>query len=453
MSQATITCPSQVTLEQICKRLREEGNEVVCVLSDSQQPAQSGCGESSYDREAQSLTRLHFPDLTEGILQLMQVPQREVIVQVPLIRDDGSLTSFMGYRIQDNNARGPFKGGLRYHPDLDLAEARALARLMTLKTALLGIPFGGAKGGIAVDPRHLSNFERQRLTRGFVDAIVDVIGPDTDIPAPDVNTNALVMGWFVDQYRKLRGYSPAIVTGKPLELGGSVGREEATGRGVMYVVREAARDAGIDLPEARVIVQGFGNVGSSAARLIRAELGSKIVGLSTSAGAIYASEGIDVQSAHSYYLKERSLRGFPDADFISNEELLSMDCDILIPCALGNAITAANAASIKARLIVEGANDCTDPLADRQLFERGIVVVPDILANAGGVVVSYFEWVQNRTAFSWELQEINQQLEKFMVATYRRVQDFAQKSSLRLRMSAYVLSNERCARALIARGF
>ncbi len=390
--------------------------------------------------------------LDSDLLRVISKPKREIAVEVPLRKDDGKVTSFKGFRVQHNDARGPFKGGLRFHPTVDLNEVRTLAHLMSLKTAVVNIPFGGGKGGISVDPRQLSQRELEALTRRFTTLLGDNIGPLRDIPAPDVNTTGEIMAWIVDEFGKTHGHSYGVVTGKPLELGGSVGRDEATGRGVMYATREAAREIGLNMQGAKVVFQGFGNVSSFGARLIEQELGGKILGVSTSQGAIYSKKGIDLVSAEQYYRKNKGLKGFPDVEWLTNDELLVQDCDVLIPGALEKAITAANAGKVKAKILVEAANDCTDSDGDKILKDRGIFVVPDILANAGGVVVSYFEWVQNLNNHYWEIAQVRSELERIMVSAYNKVSATAKENQMQMRMAAYVVAMERIARATLLRG-
>jgi glutamate dehydrogenase/leucine dehydrogenase len=392
------------------------------------------------------------PTLDAAVLKAIIKPKRQIIVEVPLRKDDGSLVSFQGYRVQHNDARGPFKGGLRFHPTVDVNEAKTLAHLMSLKTAVVNIPFGGGKGGIAVDPRQLSERELERLTRTFTTLLGDNIGPLIDIPAPDVNTTGQIMAWIVDEYSKGRGQQLGVITGKPVELGGSLGRDEATGRGVLYVTREAAKEKGIDLKKAKVIFQGFGNLASFGARLMEKELGCKIVGVSTSQGAIYNKNGFDLAKAEQYYHQNKGLKGFSDVEWMTNEELLIQDCEILIPSALEHAITTENASKVKAKILVEGANDCTVAAADKLLHERGIFVIPDILANAGGVVVSYFEWTQNLNNHYWPLTQVRQELERIMVLAYDSVSALASEHHLSMREAAYALAMKRIARAMILRG-
>lgn len=396
----------------------------------------------------QKLDTIKDPELLKAVLK----PKREITVEVPLRRDDGKYTSYQGYRVQHNDARGPFKGGLRFHPTVDLNEARTLAHLMSLKTAVVNIPFGGGKGGIAVDPKGLTMSELERLTRAFTNLLGDNIGPDRDIPAPDVNTNGQVMAWIVDEYCKSHGQNYGVVTGKPLELGGSLGRDEATGRGVMITAREAARERKLNTKGARVVFQGFGNVSSFGARLCEQELGTKTLGLSSSQGAIYSKSGIDLAAAEAYYKKNKGLKGFPGVEWMTNEELLVQDCDILVPGALEKVLNISNASKIKASIVVEAANDCTEADADAVLNERDIFVVPDILANAGGVVVSYFEWVQNLNNHYWELSKVRSELERIMVAAYGQVSAAAKDHRLSMRMSAYVVAIERIVRTMQLRG-
>ncbi len=406
----------------------------------------------SYEEQALAEIAKLYPRIKRDILELSLKPQKQIIVEVPLRRDDGSVTSFTGYRIQYSNRRGPFKGGLRFHPHVDLQEATTLARLMAQKTALVNIPFGGAKGGIACDPKQLSARELEQLTRNFTNLIAAEIGPEIDIPAPDVNTTPQVMAWIFDEYSKRHGEQPAVVTGKPVGLFGSLGRNEATGRGVMYATKAAAAEIGIDLAKATAVVQGFGNVGYHAAKLLADECGVTIIGLSTSSGAIYSEKGIDGEEAQAYYNTHGSLNGFPEATALSNDDLLAAKCDVLIPAALGRVITPSIAARLQARLIVEGANDCTLPSADAILTNRGIKVVPDILANSGGVIVSYFEWVQNRSGRYWDLSEVRTNLEDMITAAYTEVSLLSSAAKISQRLSAYVIAHKRIADATINRG-
>jgi len=375
--------------------------------------------------------------LEQEIQLLLRTPYRELVVQVPVRMDDGHLELFHGYRVQHNAVRGPYKGGIRYHHEVDLGEVRSLAALMTWKTAIVGVPFGGAKGGVAVDTRKLSRTELRTLTRGFTQKIDMALGVYRDIPAPDVGTNAQVMAWIMDEYGKKHGYSPAIVTGKPVNLGGSQGREEATGRGTMIITREACLAYGIDLPNARVAIQGFGNVGSWTARLL-AELGTNIVAVSDVNGGIFNEQGLDLPKLDQHVAATGSVVDFAGARSVSNEELLTLDVDVLIPAALGGSITRDNADAVKARMVVEAANSPVTPRADEILRQRDIVVIPDILVNAGGVTVSYFEWVQNLQQFQWSRARVNRELESKMIAAWQSVYLRSQEGNTPLRIGAYV---------------
>lgn len=389
--------------------------------------------------------------LSSELTTLIKNPDRELKVELPLVRDDGSLHVFTGYRVQHNNVRGPFKGGIRYHHEVDLDEVRALAALMTWKTAIVDIPFGGAKGGITCDPQSMSARELEQLTRLFVQGIDPIIGPNMDIPAPDVNTNAQIMSWFLDEYSRRHGFSPACVTGKPVDLFGSFGREEATGRGVVIAFREAAKLFGMDFKRSRVAVQGFGNVGSNTARILAA-MGGTVIAASDMYGGIISRKGIDVAALLDHVRSTKSVKGFPGTDAISNEELLECDCDVLIPAALGGQVTGKNAGSIKAKLIVEGANEPVTDEADEVLERKGIKVVPDILANAGGVTVSYFEWAQNLQQFRWDEDHVNRELEKIMVHAFNQVGEKTRQHNVPMRIGAYILAIERVARATKLRG-
>ncbi len=406
----------------------------------------------AYMEAAVKRMQSHTTGMDFQILEAIMRPKRQILVEVPLRRDDGSYVTFPGFRVQHNDARGPFKGGLRYHPAVDLEEVKTLACLMSMKTAVVNIPFGGGKGGIAVDPRQMSAREVERLTRNFTNLLGPLIGPDKDIPAPDVNTNAQIMAWIVDEYCQKYGQQPGVVTGKPIELGGSLGRDEATGRGAVLMAREAAREHKIDMSKAKIVFQGFGNLASFGAFIAEQELGSTVVGVSTSKGGIYNKKGFDLVAAQAYYVKNGNLKGFEGVEWLTNEELLEQECDILIPAGLENAITTKNAGKIKAKLIVEGANDCTQSEADKILMERGITVIPDILANAGGVIVSYFEWVQNLQNHYWELPRVRQELERTMVQAYNQVHSKAQEYQINYREAAYIIALSRVARAMELRG-
>ena len=390
--------------------------------------------------------------LDEDLREVLRRPKRELSVNFPVRLDNGKVKMFSGYRVQHNINRGPAKGGIRYSPDVSLDEVRALAMWMTWKCAVVGIPFGGAKGGVIVDPRQLSQSELERLTRRYATEISLLIGPDSDIPAPDMNTNPQVMAWIMDTYSMHHGYSiPAVVTGKPISIGGSEGRMEATARGVLVVTQEAARDNGITLEGAKVVVQGFGNVGSISARLFH-EVGAKVIGLSDMYGAVYNSSGIDVNRALRYSQEHGRLTNLPETETISNAELLELPCDILVPAATEGQLTRRNAARVQARMIVEAANGPTTPEADEIFNGRGIPVIPDILANAGGVTVSYFEWVQDLQRFFWAEQQINTELQRIMQRSYQATYQKSQDLGVSMRMGAYLLAVTRVAEATAARG-
>ena len=391
--------------------------------------------------------------IAEDVRTVIRTAQREVQVQIPVRLHDLGIHVFSGYRVQHNGERGPFKGGIRYHEHVNLDEVRALAALMTWKTALLDIPFGGAKGGVNCPARDLSERELQQITRSFVDKIAWILGPTRDIPAPDAGTNSQVMAWMMDEYAKLHGDAPAVVTGKPLSLGASPGREAATGRGVVNVYREAARALGLRPDTTRVVVQGFGNVGSWAARIIT-ELGCKLIGASNTSGAIYSEAGIEAEALAGHLAQGAKLVEFPGAEPVAPEELISLECEVFIPAALGGTIHAANADTIRARLVIEGANNPTTPAADEILVDKGALVVPDILANAGGVVVSYFEWVQNLQHLSWDEREVNNKLAASMRRAYRQVEARANRGKgVSLRVAAYELAIERVLQATRLRGY
>ena len=389
--------------------------------------------------------------LPEHLQVALKTPFREIMVEIPLVGEDGSIRTFHGYRVQHNNARGPMKGGLRYHPEVDLDEARALASLMTWKTAVVDIPYGGGKGGIDVDPRTLKSGEIERITRTFIERIHQFIGPNQDIPAPDVNTNAQVMAWIVDEYSKFEGFTPAVVTGKPLEVGGSPGRESATGRGVAVITERAAAELNLSLEGATVAVQGFGNVGSWSARFLQ-EMGARIVAVSDVEGAIRNDDGLDVARLVEMVGDGKSVVAMEGAEHISNDDLLTMDVDILVPAALGGVLHRWNARHVNAKLVVEGANAPTTPAADAVLEERGITVVPDILANAGGVTVSYFEWVQNLQQFRWTAEKVDDELSTIMRNAYDAVRDKGREHSVSLRTAAFMVAIERVAKAVQVRG-
>ena len=397
----------------------------------------------------QAAERLGLPD---GYRVMLRRPWRELHVQVPVRMDDGHIEVFSGYRVQHNGARGPYKGGVRYHPEADIEEVRALAALMTWKTALMGLPYGGAKGGVQVDPSSLSVPELNRLTRRYTLNIEHLLAPNRDIPAPDMGTNAQTMAWMMDAYGQLHGHSPAIVTGKPVELGGSLGRESATGRGVSYILGEVAKDFGMNPEGARVVVQGFGNVGSWTARLVQ-EYGCKVVGASGVRGGVYNEKGLDIQALLDHHKEARTVVGFPGGEAITNAELLELDCDVLIPAAIDNVLTADNAPRVKAKMVLEAANHPLTPEADDILVDRGIVVMPDILVNAGGVIVSYFEWTQNLQEFRWEEERVNEELRKIILKAYREVRDRAASEAITYRLAAFEIGVSRVAEVIELRGF
>ncbi len=390
--------------------------------------------------------------LADDLAVVMRTSYREVQVQLPIKLGDGKIHVFEGFRVQHNGARGPYKGGIRYHPEVDLDEVRALAALMSWKTAIAGVPYGGAKGGINVPARDLESHELEKLTRSFIDKINHVIGPTRDIPAPDVNTNAQTMAWMMDEYGKLHGHTPACVTGKPIPLGGSYGREAATGRGLVYCFREAAPQLGLTPPETRVAVQGFGNVGSWAARILQ-HLGCSIVAVSDHTGSIHDERGVDTDKLVAHLAEGGTLGDYPDADQISAEEFLATDCEVFVPAALGGMIHADNADLIKAKVVLEGANSPTTPKADEMLTDRGVLIIPDVLANAGGVVVSYFEWVQNLQHFRWDEREVNDKLGNIMRRAYREVRARAQQDDVSMRTAAFEVGIERVVEAARTRGY
>lgn len=398
-----------------------------------------------FDRAAR---RLGLPEYLQVALKS---PYREIMVEIPLRSRDSDFHIFHGYRVQHDNSRGPMKGGLRFHPAVDLDEVRALASLMTWKTAVVDLPFGGAKGGIDCDPLQLSPGELERLTRSFVVRVHGFIGPHQDIPAPDVNTNAQVMTWIMDEYSKFHGFTPGVVTGKPVELGGSKGRESATGQGVALIAARAAMDHGLTLRGATVAVQGFGNVGGWAAHFL-AEQGARVVAVSDVQGGVYDERGLDVGALRARAARREPVGGAGIGERITNEELLALDVDILVPAALGGVIDRGNADAVRARLIIEGANAPITPEADRRLEERGITIVPDILANTGGVTVSYFEWVQNLQQFRWPLKRVVEELTYMLDTAYDSVQGLASAEGVSLRLAAYMLGIRRVAEATLMRG-
>ena len=391
-------------------------------------------------------------ELSPLVEKLILNPNREVKVEVAIELDNGEIATFTGYRIQHNDARGPMKGGLRYHPTVDAEDVTALASLMTWKTAVVDIPYGGAKGGINCDPETLSPRELERVTRKFIANIREIIGPNVDILAPDVNTNAQVMAWVMDEYSRFFGFSPAVVTGKPLDLHGSVGREEATGRGVAFVTAEFLAELGRPLQGARVVIQGFGNVGSFAALFLQ-QAGAKVVAVSDVTGGVYRTEGLPIPVLVDYVRKNKgTVKGFREADAITGDAIFTLPCDVFIPAALGGGLTKERAEVLPAGVVIEAANAPTTPEGDEILQRRGIPLVPDILANAGGVTVSYFEWVRNVQQFRWDGERINNELRALMAKAYRDVSRLAKTRKLSWRTATYVLALERVAKATFLRG-
>ena len=401
---------------------------------------------SSNPTEAAYKSAVEKLGLKSNIARALEIPDRELKVEIPFRRDNGEIDSVVGYRVQHNNTRGPFKGGIRYHHHVDIDEVRSLATLMTWKTALVDIPYGGGKGGIGINPSDYSKVELERISRKFFRAIDPIIGVNIDIPAPDVNTNAQVMSWFMDEYSQTHGYTPGIVTGKPLELGGSEGREAATGRGTAIITREAAEKWNIDLKGAKVVVQGFGNVGSYAAKFLH-EYGCKIIGVSDISGGLYAPDGFDVEELFDYNYKHRTIDGYQYGKKITNEELLALECDFLIPAALGSAINEDNVDSLNCKIIIEAANGPVTGEAADKLWKKKIAIIPDILTNAGGVTVSYFEWVQNLQQFKWPEDEINQKLEQKMVAAFNEVYAVKQNKNVPMRIASFMVAIDRVSTA------
>ncbi len=390
--------------------------------------------------------------LEPGIWKVLTHPKRQIAVSCPVLMDNGEIEVFTGYRVQYNITLGPAKGGIRYHPGVTLDEVTALAAWMTWKCAVAGVPFGGGKGGIICDPTTMSRGELERLTRRYCAEIIDLIGPDKDIPAPDVNTNEQIMAWFMDTYSMHQGTTvTGVVTGKPVELGGSLGRREATGRGVMITTREAAKHLGINIKGATVAVQGFGNVGSVSADLL-GDIGAKVVAVTDWKGGVYNAKGLDVKKLIAYTQEHKSVAGFPGAEALDGSKIFGLDVDILIPAALENQITAANAHEIKAKIVAEGANGPTTPDAHMALHNRGVFVIPDILANAGGVTTSYFEWVQDRHGYFWEEAEVNARLEKKMMDAFDAVFATAQKYKCDMRTAAYIVAISKVATVTKMRG-
>jgi glutamate dehydrogenase (NAD(P)+) len=401
----------------------------------------------AYFNEAASLL-----DLEPGMRRLLTKPSRQIIFSIPFQRDNGELEVFTGYRVQYNFARGPAKGGIRFHPGVTLDEVTALAFWMTWKCAVVDLPFGGGKGGVTCDPGTLSRGELERITRRYAAELVEVVGPDKDVPAPDVGTTPQIMAWFMDTYSMhVRQHVPGVVTGKPLEIGGSRGRVEATGRGVSLVALAQMRRMGIEPKGAKVVIQGFGNVGSIAAQMF-VDAGCKVIAVSDVTGAYANENGLDIANAVAYAQEHHSLDGFRGGDKITNDALLELECDVLVPAALEKQLTIANAARVNAKLIVEGANGPTTPEADHIFTERGIVTIPDIVANAGGVTVSYFEWAQDRAGYFWKESEVNDRLADVMLDNFSKVSDLAQLRHVPLRTAAYMLAIDRVVASMNTRG-
>ena len=402
--------------------------------------------QSQFENAAQYL------DLDPGLMDFIRLPKRELAINFPVKMDDGTLKVFTGYRVHHNTIRGPAKGGIRYHQDVTLDEVRALAMWMTWKCSLMNIPYGGAKGGVIVNPRFLSNRELEKLTRRYTSEMSSFIGPDSDIPAPDVGTNAQTMAWLMDTYSMQAGYTVnAVVTGKPVEIGGSLGRASATGVGVMYCAREAMQKLGMPIEGSRVVVQGFGNVGSVSAREMR-NLGANVLAVSDVSGGIYNPNGLDIDDLIEHVRQTGQVTDYPDGQVISNQDLFALDCDVLIPAALENQIHVNNAEQIKAKLIVEGANGPTTIEADKILRQKGVTIIPDILANAGGVTVSYFEWVQGLQSFFWSEEEIFVRLKRIMITAFSDCWTMAEEKKVSLRTAGSILAINRVAEATTLRG-
>jgi glutamate dehydrogenase (NAD(P)+) len=402
---------------------------------------------AQFDQAAEAM------NLEPNLRERLKLPQRSLIVSIPVRMDDGRVEVFTGYRVQHDSSRGPSKGGIRYHPDVNLGEVAALAMWMTWKCALADLPYGGAKGGVAVDPKQLSRAELQRLTRRYASEIFPLIGPDQDVPAPDVGTDAQVMAWIMDTYSQQVGYSvPGVVTGKPLSIGGSLGREEATGRGVVYVTLEALRRLNLDIRNTTVAIQGFGNVGSHTARIMH-ESGARVIAVSDVREGIFNSSGLDIPALLTRYKETgRSLKDTKLGDHMTNEELLQLDCTVLVPAALSEQITERNAAKLRCRILAEGANGPTTLEADRIVQEKGIFVIPDILANSGGVIVSYFEWVQDAQRFFWKASDIQDRLRDLMTSAFHRTIEFATTKRTSMRMAALMSGIDKVAQAHLHRG-
>ena len=409
--------------------------------------------ENAYDLALENFdTAADSLELSQDIRAMIKYPERVLTVSVPVRMDDGHIHRFEGYRVQHSSVRGPAKGGIRYHPQVTLDEVKALATWMTWKCAVVNIPFGGAKGGVTCDPKHMSQGELERMTRRYTSAILPLIGPEQDIPAPDVYTNSQTMAWIMDTYSMTKGYPiPGVVTGKPISLGGSLGRNEATGRGVFYTIQCACEHLGMPLKGATVVVQGFGNAGSIAAQLLH-EAGAKVIAVSDSTGCIYNRNGLDIPEVIHMKTLTGHVNGFPESEAITADELLALDCDILVPAALENVIHAGNAATVRAKIVAEAANGPLTPGADRNLESRGVFIIPDILCNAGGVTVSYFEWVQDEQHLFWEAQDVYNRLERVMKTAFRDVLKIRLDRKVPMRIAANMLGIGRVAEAVQIRG-
>lgn len=391
-------------------------------------------------------------NLDPNLRKRLKLPRRTLMVSIPIRMDDQQVNVFQGYRVQHDTSLGPTKGGIRYHPSVTLGNVAALAMWMTWKCALVGLPYGGAKGGVRCDPSTLSRNELQRLTRRYTAEILPLIGPEMDIPASDVGTDSQTMAWIMDTYSMQKGYSiPGVVTGKPIAIGGSLGREEATGRGVVYTILEGLKHLKLDPHRSTAVVQGFGNVGSHTARIL-AEHGIKVIAMSDSKGGIYSPRGLEIHRLNEHKSTHHSLEGFPDGDEITNQDLLELDCTVLVPAALSEVITEKNAGRLQCRILAEGANGPTTPEADRILGERGVYIIPDILANSGGVIVSYFEWVQDLQQYFWKDTEINQKLFEIITSAFHRVRALSEKKKVGMRLAAQMQGIEKIAQAHLLRG-
>ncbi len=443
----------QVTEKQALHEERADGNRLDPPEAPGDTPKDERAEISNFE-----IVNHYFNLAAEGlglrddVAAVLRSAYREVQVQIPVTQSDGRIHVYTGYRVQHNGARGPYKGGVRFHPEVDLDEIRALASLMTWKTAIVNIPFGGAKGGVNCPASELEDDEKQQVARSFMSKIDKVLGPMRDIPAPDVGTNAQTMAWMMDEYGKLHGHTPAVVTGKPIAMEGSYGREAATGRGIVYMLREAASTVGLRPSETRFAVQGFGNVGSWAARIMQ-DLGAKLVAVSDANGAIRSDGGLDAHALSEHVRESGQVADFEGADEITPVELLETDCEVFIPAALGGMLHKSNVDHLNCRMVVEGANSPTTPAADEVLQDKGIFVVPDLMANAGGVVVSYFEWAQNLQHFRWEERQVNERLGRTMRHAYREVAARAEQDDVPLRVAAYEVGIERVADAARTRGY